>query len=178
MTVAYVGDNEFGVVKAVIDELNSVMEDGGFIPSDSPAEKLEFQSAGGTGNTGGSGQVITLNTDRGTESQEEEESYLSKYGVLFVCLVAILGAGFCAAMYVRRRKKQRRVKEMEQEDGGVNLAKTEERCSGSNETDSPGGVRITMNQVELGVPAADSGDSIEISLSEGMTPGYGDVKNL
>lgn len=184
VSVAYAGNNEYGVIQAVIEKLREGMEAGTFIPSGSPALNLEFQSAEGTALTGGNTGIIPINTARGTEQpQEEEEGYLSKYGVSFVCLVAILGAGFIAAMVVRYRKRQRRVRQMEEgvelseEEYEAHLAMQEEDAGktdpegDSRRTDSPGAMNQVgadspgvMTQVELELPPADSNE-VELSWS-------------
>lgn len=185
ISIAYSGINEYGAIQAVIEQLQTVMESGAFIPSDSPALNVEFQKAGGTAPPRGAG-VIMLNTDRGTEQPEEGD--ISNYGVLFVCLVAILGTGFCAAMYVRYKKRQRKAKEANNDgievaeaDYEANLAMQEEALGDgagtgktdsepdSRDTDSPGVPRSSsiISQVELEVPPVDSGaddGDIEISL--------------
>jgi hypothetical protein len=85
------------------------MDDGRFIPPDSAASSLVFLGAGESVPVADNGQSITVSSARGTEQPAvEEESYLSKYGTMFVCFVAILGAGTVAAMYVRYKKRQRR----------------------------------------------------------------------
>jgi len=192
LSVAYAGTNEYGVIQSIVTRMQSGMEDGTFLSTDVPALNLEFLGSGGTFATtsgSGSGGIIQLNTARGTETNDEDaEDPLSKYGLAFVCLVGILGAGFIASMVVRYRKRKRRAKqanedpiEMSQEEYEASFmaiqrheeeeaAKTEGE-SGSM-TDSPrqspreGGNII--NQVELGVPPVGSGadsNEVEISLS-------------
>jgi hypothetical protein len=85
------------------------MDDGNFIPPGSAASSLVFLGAGESVSVANNGQSITVSSARGTDQPVvEEESYLSKYGTMFVCFVAILGAGTVAAMYVRYKKRQRR----------------------------------------------------------------------
>jgi len=141
ISAAYSGTNEYGVISTVIDQLRTGMENGNFLtrgdllPPDHPALHLEFVGSGGTFAVSGSGMSITLNTARGTQPPQEEEETppeddLSKYGILFVCLVAVLGAGFLAAMYVRYKKRKRRKGyydegvEMTEEEYEANLAMT------------------------------------------------------
>ncbi len=111
VSVAYSGPNEYGVVQYVIEQIKLGMQDGSFIPrNNSPALTLEFLAAGDTAPVAESGQVISLSTSRGMDEPESssEESYLSRYGVLFVCFVAILGTGFIVALVFRYKKRQRR----------------------------------------------------------------------
>lgn len=181
VSVAYSGANEYGVVQTVIEKLREAMEAGTFIPSGSPALNLEFQSAVGTTLTGGNTGIIPINTVRGTEQPQEEEENsgdLSQYGTLFVCLVAILGAGFIASTVVRYRKRQRRVNQMdESEDHEANLTMQEQDAGktdaegDSSKTDSPGAMNQVgtdspgvTNQVDLELPPADSNE-VELSWS-------------
>ena len=114
VNVAYSGTNEYGVVQTVISRLWEGMEAGTLIPPGSAALDLVFLGAGESVPVANAGQSISVSSARGTEQPivvEEDESYLSKYGTMFVCFVAILGAGTVAAMYVRYRKRQRRKKD-------------------------------------------------------------------
>mmetsp|Transcript_2345 Transcript_2345/g.4292 ORF Transcript_2345/g.4292 Transcript_2345/m.4292 type:complete len:564 (+) Transcript_2345:1032-2723(+) len=139
ISAAYSGTNEYGVISTVIDQLRTGMENSSFLtrgdllPPNHPALHLEFVGSGGTFAVSGSGMSITLNTARGTQPPQEEEETppeddLSKYGILFVCLVAVLGAGFLAATYVRYKKRKRRKGyydegvEMTEEEYEANLA--------------------------------------------------------
>jgi len=177
VSAAYSGMDEYGVIQTIIARLQSGMEAGTFIPSGSPALNLEFQSAGGTAPAGGNGQIIPMNTERGTDQpEEEEESNLSKYGTMFVCFVGILGAGFIAAVVVRYKKRQRRAKGMEEgveiseEDYEANLAMQEEvmdKTEAEGYSSEPESFGI-INQVELDVPAVDSNE-VEMSLSGSKT---------
>jgi len=141
ISAAYSGTNEYGVISTVIDQLRTGMENSSFLtrgdllPPNHPALHLEFVGSGGTFAVSGSGMSITLNTARGTQPPQEEEETppeddLSKYGILFVCLVAVLGAGFLAATYVRYKKRKRRKGyydegvEMTEEEYEANLAMT------------------------------------------------------
>jgi len=191
VSVAYSGPNEYGVIQHVIEQIKLGMEDGSFIPPNSPALTLEFLKAGDTAPVSESGQVISLTTARGMEepssSNSNEESYLSRYGVLFVCFVAILGTGFIAATVFRFRKRQRRAKERLEEEGGneilggdrdVTFPTTAQEPSSSavnddddnvsdlgssTRTDSTG---ITSRVELLEVPAVDSGtDSQDVEMS-------------
>ena len=175
VSTAYAGDNEYGVVKAVIAEIQYVMDYFQFVPSDSDPVTLEFVRGGGTAEVGSKGNIILLERE---EPEEEEESYLSKYGVLFVCLVAILGAGFIAAMVMRYKKRQRAKAigdgqyEMSEEEYEANLALQEENTgktdaeADSSRTESPQDAPQLEKQVELEVPPVNSGDSdVEISYS-------------
>ena len=191
ISIAYAGTNEFGVTQAVIAQLTSGMESGEFIPSGSPALALEFRSSGGTAPVSGGGAVIVTGAERNPQP-EEEESDLSKYGILFVCLVAILGAGFGAAMYVRYKKRKRKLKEANEgpieitEDefqnnlalqeeamapGATDVIKTETEGDGTprSDRDSPVVEQLPIvEQVELGVSPGESGadeNEVEISLS-------------
>lgn len=189
VSVAYSGPNEYGVIQHVIEQIKLGMEDGSFIPPNSPALTLEFLKAGDAAPVSESGEVISLTTARGMEepsNNNNEESYLSRYGVLFVCFVAILGTGFIAAMVFKYKKRQRR-----RAKGGLHAEQ------GAEETSSPVGDRdVTFptvqepssavnddvselgsstrsdstgitNQVELlEVPAVDSGtDSQDVEMS-------------
>lgn len=121
VSVAYSGPNEYGIIQHVIEQIKLGMEDGSFIPPNSPALTLEFLKAGDAAPVSESGEVISLTTSRGMEvpgssRNNEEESYLSRYGVLFVCFVAVLGTGFIAAMVFRYKKRQRRLAK-----GGINV---------------------------------------------------------
>ena len=130
---------------------------------------------------GGNGQIIPMNTERGTDQpEEEEESNLSKYGTMFVCFVGILGVGFIAAMVVRYKKRQRRVKGMDEgveyseEDYEANLAMQEEvmdKTEAEGYSSEPESFGI-IDQVELDVPAVDSNadsNEVEMSLSGSKT---------
>lgn len=190
VSVAYSGPNEYGVIQHVIEQIKLGMEDGSFIPPNSPALTLEFLKAGDTAPVSESGQVISLTTARGMEepssSNSNEESYLSRYGVLFVCFVAILGTGFIAATVFRYKKRQRRAKEGLEEgveeivggDRDVTFPTTTQEPSSSvvnddddnvsdlgssTRTDSTG---ITSRVELLEVPAVDSGtDSQDVEMS-------------
>ncbi len=132
--MAYSGTNEYGVVQTVISRLWEGMEAGTLIPPGSAALNLVFLGAGESVPVSNAGQSISVSSARGTEQPvvEEEESYLSKYGTMFVCFVAILGAGTVAAMYVRYRKRQQRKRDMVEAveysltDYDANLDKQEE----------------------------------------------------
>ena len=127
VAIAYVGDNEYGVIKAVIEQIQDGMDSMQLIPPDSDAQNLKFIKGGGTAPV--DGVVNTLITDAG--NKDVEESYLSKYGIMFVCFVAILGAGVGAAMYMRYKKRQRAkdfdgVQEITAEEYETGLALAEE----------------------------------------------------
>lgn len=175
--MAYAGPNEYGVIQTVIEYLRDGMEKGEFIPKDSPALNVDFVRAGGTAPVSGGGKVIGIKQEK-PEEPAEEESYLSRYGVLFVCLVAILGTGFIASMYVRYKKRQRRIKamneegfEMGEEDFEANLALREEEEDvtkteaegNSSRTESPAvGIPVSDSPVEDGSP-----DGVVIDPTEG-----------
>eukprot|EP00585_Thalassiosira_rotula_P009451 CAMPEP_0196137146 /NCGR_PEP_ID=MMETSP0910-20130528/5226_1 /TAXON_ID=49265 /ORGANISM="Thalassiosira rotula, Strain GSO102" /LENGTH=459 /DNA_ID=CAMNT_0041397567 /DNA_START=20 /DNA_END=1395 /DNA_ORIENTATION=+ len=65
VSAAYSGTDEYGVVRTVVERLRSGMGTRSFLPPDGPALNVEFTSAGGTAPSGGNGQIISLNTDRG-----------------------------------------------------------------------------------------------------------------
>lgn len=197
VSVAYSGPNEYGIIQHVIEQIKLGMEDGSFIPPNSPALTLEFLKAGDAAPVSESGEVISLTTSRGMEvpgsNSNEEESYLSRYGVLFVCFVAVLGTGFIAAMVFRYKKRQRRLAKggFNVEEGGDGYGDDENRMGdrdvtfptvqdpssssainneddvselgSSTRTDSTG----LTNRVELlEVPAVDSGtDSQDVEMS-------------
>ncbi len=110
--MAYSGTNEYGVVQAVVSRLREGMEDGTLVPPGSAALGLAFLGAGDSVSVANAGPSVVVASARGTEQQavEEEEGYLSRYGTMFVCFVAVLGAGTVAATYARYRKRQRRKK--------------------------------------------------------------------
>mmetsp|Transcript_24538 Transcript_24538/g.47018 ORF Transcript_24538/g.47018 Transcript_24538/m.47018 type:complete len:562 (+) Transcript_24538:321-2006(+) len=194
VSAAYSGADEYGVVRTVIEHLRTGMDSSrAFLPPGSPALNVEFTSAGGTAPSGGNGQIISLNTDRGMgeEDDGDVEGDLSQYGTAFVCLVGILGAGFLAAMYVRYRKRQRRmakemmmdggVQEFEEGDyeGGLEVPQATE-TGGSSEPDPDSHVvQVELDepdshviQVELDVPQVDSNtdsNEVEITLSGSKT---------
>ncbi len=110
VSVAYSGPNEYGVIQHVIEQIKVGMEDGSFIPQNSPALALEFLKAGDASPVSESGEVISLTTARGMEEpmNGNNNEEISRYGVLFVCFVAVLGTGFIAAMVFRYKKRQHR----------------------------------------------------------------------
>ncbi len=65
------------------------MEDGSFIPPNSPALTLEFLKAGDVAPVSESGEVISLTTARGMEEpmSANNNEEVSRYGVLFVCFL-------------------------------------------------------------------------------------------
>jgi hypothetical protein len=108
MSATYIGNNEYEVSQTVTKLVRSGMETGQFISEGSLALMLEFQGASDM-SAGETGVVIPLNTDRGTiwdVLKEDENDYISKYGKLFVSLLAILGTGFILATIVRRRRSR------------------------------------------------------------------------
>ncbi|KAL3815743.1 hypothetical protein ACHAXA_004945 [Cyclostephanos tholiformis] len=150
VNVAYSGTDEYGVIQTVVLRLLDGMDSGTFIPPGSAALNLVFLGAEESVSVSGTGQSIAVSSARGTDlPAEEEESYLSKYGTMFVCFVAILGAGTVAAMYVRYKRRQRRKRD------------TTETANLSYDT--------SRNKVEKGpeVVHADEGDS---SLGDGVPP--------
>ena len=172
------------------------MDEGTFLTSaieaEIPALNVEFVSGGGTftPSSGGTGGVISLNTARGTEPLETEEAEdpLSKYGVMFVCFVGILGAGFIAAMYMRYKKRKRRMKmatedaiEMRMEDYEANLAlqeeadmtKTEGESSSLN--DSPVAVGLALNPADT--PGAEADVEEPVSVINQVELGVPPVEN-
>jgi len=169
VSIAYAGNNEYGAVQTVISQLREGMEAGTFIPPGSPALNLEFQGADVVGGNNG---IIQIKQGDMNEPLEEDESNLSKYGTLFVCLVAVLGAGFIAAMVMRYRKRQRRVNQIDLgfehsfEDYEGQLAMQEQETDkidaeeDSIRADSPD----MMRQVELELPPADANE-VEIRWS-------------
>jgi hypothetical protein len=185
VSVAYAGVNEYGVLKAVIEHLQEGMEQDTFIDTDSPAQKIEFKSAGGTAPSGVGGRIIPLNTDRGME-QPEEESPISRYGILFVCLVAVLGTCTIAALYNRHKKGKRRAKEMDEEfevsdeDYEAHLAMQQVIESGGTQ---PEGDSVTISESPRAVSPVTISESpgvasqeVEISLSGSKSYEAGDNK--
>ena len=156
LSAAYSGLDEYSVTHLVVNRLRAGMDDGFFLPPGSPALKLEFVSAGGAVPVGGGASSYQLNTARGTapDAPPEEETNLSKYGVLFVCFVAVLGAATVAATFVRYRKRQKRIAR----------AKGEEGVEWSEED------HAAIQQVQTGVEVAETktteeGDSLSVAES-------------
>ena len=184
VSTAYTGDNEYGVIKAVIEQLKKGMESGEFIPPDGEATSLAFLGSRGTG-AAGAGDISILSMTGNLDSNEEEESYLSKYGILFVCFVAILGTGCIAATYVKHKRKKRRAKELEEgemaeEEYAANLALQEDDVAGtktaefgedSSITESPqdNDPQSVINQVRLEEPVELNRTSSEASIEMNLT---------
>jgi len=141
ISATYSGTNEFGISNLIIDLLRSGMENGDFISEGGPALKLEFQTAVDISAGENSGIVVPVQTDRGTIWQvmqtENAEDTISKYGTLFVCLLAILSVGFLVAtIFKRRRKKranERQAAEVAEEQNS-NLALREEQVTEREES--------------------------------------------
>ncbi|KAL7481229.1 hypothetical protein ACHAW6_006911 [Cyclotella cf. meneghiniana] len=141
ISATYSGTNEFGISNHIIDSLRSGMENGDFISEGSPALKLEFKTAVDISAGGNSGIVVPVQTDRGTIWQvmqtENVDDTISKYGTLFVCLLAILSVGFLAATIFKSRRnkrtKERQAAEVA-EDHNSNLALREEQVTEREES--------------------------------------------
>lgn len=192
LSAAYSGVDEYSVIQTLLTQLQTGMDDGSFLPPNSPALNLEFTSSGGTVPVGGGASSYGLTTARGTTLDDplgEEESYLSQYGISFVCLVAILGAATFGAVFARYRKRQKRIArakgeegvEWSEEDYEAHLArqqaeegvedgerKTAEESDSRSGTESPMSAGAwTPTGGAQHVPAVNSdGSEVEISLSD------------
>ena len=170
--MAYSGLDEYSVIEFVTKQLRAGMNEGTFLSPDSPALNLEFVSSAGTVPLGGGASSYRLNIARGTALDEpvEEESYLSKYGVSFVCLVGILGAATVASVFVRYRKRQRRIVRAKMEEGAEwseedRTARHVQAHVEDGETKST----VVVLQELMNVPvinAHDTKEEVEICLSE------------
>lgn len=118
VNVAYSGMNEYGVIQTVILRLWDGMENRSFIPPlwQGHDVQLVFLGAGDAVPVSNNGQSISIDSASVLQAANEEDdgrrNNLSKYGLLFVCFVAILGTGTFAAMYVRYKRRLRRKKGM------------------------------------------------------------------
>lgn len=186
VSVAYAGTNEYGVVKVVIERIKGGIEDGSFKDyPDSVALDLSFLSGGRTAQVGGIGTHIQMSSARGTTVPEadEESSYISKYGKLFVSFIGILGVGCFVALAIKRRRRKRREKEMSDTDEEDSFAlDVEENIVGDDinktvEGDSSSSSPPPQNQegrpVNISSPnnlsqAASASDEVEISLPSGI----------
>ena len=118
VNVAYSGMNEYGVIQTVILRLWDGMEDGSFIPPlwQGHDVQLVFLGAGDAVPVSNIGQSISIDSASVLQAANKEDdgrsNNLSKYGLLFVCFVAVLGTGTFAAMYVRYKRRIRRKKGM------------------------------------------------------------------
>jgi hypothetical protein len=88
------------------------METGAFVTEGSPAVKIDFRTASDTSGGEISGEVVQVQTDRGTiweQMQTETEDAISKYGKLFVALLVVLSVGFLISTVYKKRKAKRRM---------------------------------------------------------------------
>lgn len=194
LSAAYSGLDEYSVIQTVIAQLRKGMDDGSFLPPASPALGLTFVNSGGTVAVGGGGSSYRLNTARGTTPDappEPEESYLSQYGIAFVCLVAVLGSATLGAVHARRRKRRRRLARAREEEGlewseeeheqhlalgraedgpGAGEGRTAEESDSRSGTATPSsaGARSPVAGVvqPAVVPAVNSNGSVEFSLAD------------
>jgi hypothetical protein len=125
VNVAYSGMNEYGVIQTVILRLWDGMENGSYIPplwkkGHDDIIQLVFLGAGDAVPVSNIGQSISIDSTASSvvqaankdDDEGQSSNNLSKYGLLFVCFVAILGTGTFAAMYVRYKRRLRRKKGM------------------------------------------------------------------
>lgn len=121
VNVAYSGMNEYGVIQTVILRLWDGMENGSYIPplwkKGHEDVQLVFLGAGDAVPVSNIGQSISIDSTASVvqaankdDDNGRSSNNLSKYGLLFVCFVAILGTGTFAAMYVRYKRRLRRKK--------------------------------------------------------------------
>lgn len=118
LSALFVGTNEYAIAQYLTYLIRSGCENGLFLTPAIPALMIEFQNTVEAEYTS-VGTVVSISQETGEE--EEEEDYISKYGKLFVSMLAILGVGFVAALVIKRRKRRRRKKEereMEREGFG------------------------------------------------------------
>mmetsp|Transcript_29325 Transcript_29325/g.65728 ORF Transcript_29325/g.65728 Transcript_29325/m.65728 type:complete len:434 (+) Transcript_29325:162-1463(+) len=182
-SVAYAGANEYAIVQLILELLQRKMADGTFENGD--ALSVEFISSDGTASLSET-ETLTHVTARGTAIPQDapsEEDNISKYGKLFVSLVAILGIGAIVSRLIkrrRRRKLQKAGEELHEEysvdDEEVNAAetgKTEEDSGGSSRS-SPAPQPQSQEDIKFDIVSSQSGDisrvasetdEFEISLS-------------
>jgi len=108
LSALFVGTNEYAIAQYLTYLIRSGCENGLFLTPALPALMLEFQNTVEAEYTS-VGTVVSISQEAGEE--DEEEDYISKYGKLFVSMLAILGVGFVAALVIKRRKRRRRRKE-------------------------------------------------------------------
>ena len=117
VNVAYSGMNEYGVIQTVILRLWDGMEDGSFVPPLCQGRDVQLVFLGaGDVPVSNIGQSISIDSASVLQAANKEDdgrsNNLSKYGLLLVCFVAVLGTGTFAAMYVRYKRRIRRKKGM------------------------------------------------------------------
>lgn len=181
-SVAYAGANEYAIVQLILELLQRKMADGTFENGD--ALSVEFISSDGTASLSET-ETLTHVTARGTTIPQDapsEEDNISKYGKLFVSLVAILGIGAIVSILMkrrRRRKLQKAGEELHEEysvhDEEVNeTGKTEEVDSGGSSRSSPAPQPQGQEDIKFDIVSSQSGDvsrvasetdEFEISLS-------------
>lgn len=182
MSARYSGTNEFAVVNHLTRLVRSGCENDLFHTQG--ALKINFSAT--TGIQTESGQFIPLVADPAKEEKpevEEEEGYISQYGILFVCMLAVLGSG-CAAVILFRRKKNKtrmkeeaeelRVKAVQQEEGVVedegqprplSPVMEEGESVKSKRSEDSGLVMAPINVGTKGERAASPSSDVEVSLS-------------
>ena len=186
-SIAYAGTNEYAIVQLVLELLQRKMLDGTFEKGD--ALSVEFVSSDGTASLSGT-DTLTHVTSRGTaipQDSSPEEDNISKYGKLFVSLVAILGVGAIVSTLMKRRRRRKLQAEAEErgelhdeysvDDEEANAAetgKTEEVDSGGSSRSSPAPLPQNQEAIKLDIVTSQSGDisrvasetdEFEISLS-------------
>lgn len=183
-SVAYAGVNEYALVQLILELLQRKMADGSFEKGD--ALSVEFISSDGTASLSET-ETLTHVTSRGTTTEDapSEEDYISKYGKLFVSLVAILGTGALVSILMKRRRRRKLREEAEEElreeypaddeetNAAAEIGKTEEVDSGGSSRSSPTPQPQSQEDLKFNIMSSQSvlsrvaseTDEFEISLS-------------
>ncbi|KAL7429721.1 hypothetical protein ACHAXM_001855 [Skeletonema potamos] len=170
ISASYIGTNENAVAESIARMVQDGMKSGSFLCEGSPAKKLKFEAFVGTNYNGKDGHgTLIVDTNRGTEP-EETPNYLTKYGKMFIVFVALLSVGVIIGLIYRRRKKQKKGKQLsaaaEQNfEANLQLEEGAARCASPDLSIQSGKLMKMVDVSDASVTDEHGTSQVELSLS-------------